>query len=405
LSQSSCTGKPNTKTIFTDAPKLISSAKNGRLYQTYASTPALNVLHVWGSPYDMGYSHGSLLKTQINEMFPQTMQWMADQVENLLPNLPEFLRKAIENYGIEAALFLNYEITKGYTPSYILDELRGISDGSGIDYNLIAAIHMLPEITQAACSIIGAWGDATDNKTHNGPLYQLRALDWATDGPFQQYPVTIIYHPDMGHPFSIMSWTGFIGTITGFSSVPLAISEKVWLEYKGYQNRFGYPFHFLLRDFLQFDNTTDDVVNRIEKTVRTCSIWIGVGTPPNDFKVIQYGYENFKVMDDRNFPSWSSHPSYKNVVYVDKHTQPSGDDCLGSVIGKDYGNINAINIFQKYTALSQTGDMQIAVYDFNNMYVYLSNAGIYDAKTKNVEKAYDRPFTRLDMKTLFNEKL
>jgi len=315
------------------------------------------------------------------------------------------LRKEIERYGIEAALLLNYEICKPYTPSYILDELRGLADGSGVSYNLIASIHMLPEITQAACSIIGAWGDATSKNKSHGPLFQLRALDWDVEGPFQKNPLTLVYHPDIGHPFSIMTWSGFIGSITGFSSVPLAISEKVWLEYEGYQNRFGYPFHYLLRDFLQFDNTTDDVINRIEKTVRTCSIWIGVGTPPNDFKVIQYGYESFKVMDDRNFPSWTGHPSYKNVVYVDKHTQPSHDDCLGSLIGADYGHIDALGIFQKYTAMSQTGDMQIAVYDFENMYVYLSNAGIYDDKTKTCEKAYDRAFTRLDMSALFNEKL
>jgi len=263
---------------------------------------------------------------------------------------------------------------------------------------------MLPEITQAACSIIGAWGDATNNNTHNGPMYQLRALDWETKGPFQKSPLVIVYHPSMGHPFSIMTWSGFIGTITGFSSVPLGISEKVWLEYTGFQNRVGYPFHFLLRDFLQFDNTTDDVINRIQKTVRTCSIWIGVGTPPNDFKIIQYGFEYFKVMDDRKFPGWKGNLSYKNVVYVDKHGQPSGDDCLGNQIGNDYGHINGLSIFQKYTALSQTGDMQLAIYDYQNMYVYLSNAGIYDTKTKTVAYAYDRTFTRLDMNALFNEK-
>jgi hypothetical protein len=42
------------------------------------------------------------------------------------------------------------------------------------------------QLIQAACSMFGAWGKAISNT--NGTLYQLRALDWSTDGPFQQVP-------------------------------------------------------------------------------------------------------------------------------------------------------------------------------------------------------------------------
>jgi hypothetical protein len=36
--------------------------------------------------------------------------------------------------------------------------------------------------------MFGAWGSATPN----GELLQLRALDWATNTPFQRYPLYIL---------------------------------------------------------------------------------------------------------------------------------------------------------------------------------------------------------------------
>jgi len=403
INYSQCSGQPNTLPIYTDEPKLMNTTKNGKLYQTYAEDPPLNIIHVYGSPYDMGYAHGLLLRNQIKELMPQVMQHIYDQVDQYINFLPDYIRKLIEEYGVEAALMLTYELTRSYTPQYFYDEIKGISDGSGVDYNTMLAIHMFPELIQAACSMVGAWGEATNNITKNGPLYQLRALDWDTDGPFQKYPLFLVYHPDQGHTFGILTWAGFLGTVTGISSIPMGVSEKVWIEYPGKQSRSGYPFHFLLRDILQFDNTTDDVINRVQSAHRTCSIWIGVGNPIDNFKVFQYAYEYFRVYDDRNYPEYSGHPRYKNVVYVDKHVQPSHNPCLGSLIENSYGSINALTLFQNYASLGETGDMHIAVYDFEKMLVYVSNAGIYD-KQKGAVPAYKRRFTRLDLNKLFNEK-
>ena len=35
---------------------------------------------------------------------------------------------------------------RDYTPSYFFEELRGLSDASGVDYNLLLRVHMLPEL-------------------------------------------------------------------------------------------------------------------------------------------------------------------------------------------------------------------------------------------------------------------
>ena len=84
----------------------------------------------------------------------------------------------------------------------------------------------------------------------------MRALDWATDGPFQDYPQVTFYHSmneKQGNSFANVGWTGWIGSITGMSEKQLAISEigvSFPDETFGRESRFGVPFTFLLRDVL-----------------------------------------------------------------------------------------------------------------------------------------------------------
>ena len=60
-----------------------------------------------------------------------------------------------------------------------MDEFKGIADGSGglVSEDLIRRINMVPELVQAACTIFGAFGNATAD----GKLYHLRALDFLPD--------------------------------------------------------------------------------------------------------------------------------------------------------------------------------------------------------------------------------
>jgi len=63
--QTNCQGKPNYQPIFTSDPVFVSSSTNGKLYMMKDVDPPLWVIHVYGSPYDMGFAQGTLLKTQI----------------------------------------------------------------------------------------------------------------------------------------------------------------------------------------------------------------------------------------------------------------------------------------------------------------------------------------------------
>ena len=44
---------------------------------------------------------------------------------------------------------------------------------------------------------------------------QLRALDWDTNGPLQEAPTVVVYHPDDGNAFANVGWAGWVASISG----------------------------------------------------------------------------------------------------------------------------------------------------------------------------------------------
>lgn len=395
-----CQGHPNTLPVFTGAPQFVSNVTNGKRYVLGETEPRTNIIQVYGTPYEMGFAHGKLLKDEINLMYPAFLEYIAQQINESLPDLPPEIRDIITKFGAPAALELTFALTKPFTPQRFIDEMNGLADGAGLDRQKVIQVHMFPELIKAHCSMLGAWGQASVG----GSLYQLRALDWGTDSPLQQWPTVVVYHPtEAGHPFSIYSYAGFIGTLTGFSSAPMAVCEKVWLHYNGTSSRAGFPWHFLLREILQFDHTVDEAIARLSAANRTCSIFVGIGDPQNMFRVVEYSHSPLIVWDDTNFPVYENHPHLHNVLYVDKHTQPSSDPCLSSLLQQYYGSLNASAIIQ-VAALLQTGDLHIAVFDFAQGTMYVSNASP-QTKSSPAVPAYDRAFLRVNMTALFGEAL
>jgi len=55
-------------------------------------------------------------------------------------------------------LDLNWKVALPFIPQRYIDEMQGITDGSEgkVDYDLLRRINMIPELTQAACTVLGA---------------------------------------------------------------------------------------------------------------------------------------------------------------------------------------------------------------------------------------------------------
>ena len=117
--------------------------------------------------------------------------------------------------GMQKALEKTREWTAPFTSQAYFDEVKGIADATGLNYDLLYHLQMFPELTKAQCSFFGAWGSAVKNK---GYSYQLRSLDFVTDGPFVEFNQVTVYHPtDGGHAYAQVGWPANIGALSGMS--------------------------------------------------------------------------------------------------------------------------------------------------------------------------------------------
>jgi isopenicillin-N N-acyltransferase-like protein len=315
--------KPNTLPISTAAPTLLRSVPNGHAYVAGAAGFEFNVVHVYGSAYEMGYAQGALFPAEVASMLNRTWDYMVSQVDSGLAFLPAWLAELVGDVALEVALDVLIDLTRPSTGPYIYEELHGLAAGAGVDYQKLARVHLIGELTQGDCSLIGAWGGATAG----GKTLQLRALDWDTNGPFRDYPATIVYHPTTpgAHPFVNVGLLAFIGTFTGQSSKQLGVSE-IGVSYPdttyfGTETFQGVPFVYALRDILEFDETYLDSVARLQHANRTCDLILAVGDgKAATARSFAYSGSELFVFDDKNLQPWNAtpntwHPRYPSVVW------------------------------------------------------------------------------------------
>lgn len=301
--------------------------KNAALYEAGPENARFPVVHVYGDPYEVGFAQGLLQKEYLTNFIKDTYSYFVNLVvDDMGDAIPEIFQEMIVLGGLNAALDWAAEVTAPFTPQEFYDELRGISDASGIDYQTLLRLNLYPELTKAQCSFLGAWGNAT---AATGHTYQLRSLDFDTTGPFKEYPQVTVYHPtDGGHPFINMGWPGTVGLLTGMSSAQLGISE---IGVANPDDSFGQgtpntprqkvqgePWMFVLRDISKYEDSLESAVNRVENANRTCNLVIGVGDGEAAMvNGIEYsGYVAIPYNDENQLPvSELWHEVIDDVVY------------------------------------------------------------------------------------------
>lgn len=400
---SDCDGEPNTNMIYTKPPIFVSSSKNGKRYLAGTGPDSLNVIHVYGTAYEMGFAQGQLMKKELGELVPTFDKYLDDVLINatdILKKIPKEWAEYIVSFGLDAALDLNYEFTKSYVPQRFIDEVQGIADGSGMSFKSIMRMNYVPEIIQAACSMFGAWGVATQ-KSLNGSLLQIRALDWDIHSPVRSCKAFIVYHPTEANSnsFANIGFCGLVGSITGYSNSSIGISEKVWLGHPENNARIGKPWTFALRDTLQFATDMDSALTGLVNTARTCSIHVGIGdSKTGQFRGVEYSAKQLNIYNWMTQPVYPQHPRLDSVVYWDKHPQPTHSYCLGALLQKYHGQISVENAIQTMAAAT-TGNVQAAVFDFSRNMVYVA----YERQDglPGPKFAYQRTFIQFDMNQLF----
>lgn len=212
------------------------------------------VLHLKGSPYEMGYQHGALLKESARQNFENILSMDEDKKVEFGP---------IEVKPTDAIKTI-VAMQRPFVPKEYFEELAGLSAGSGIKLDDVQVANFIPELFH--CSGFAIMNSATAD----GTLYHGRVLDYAIDWGLQDHAVIVVYEPEGGIPFVNVSYAGFIGCVTGMNAKSVSIGE---MGGGGAGHWQGMPMALLVRHALVKSETLDEALEIFEKTPRTCQYY------------------------------------------------------------------------------------------------------------------------------------
>ncbi len=216
------------KVVALAPPTQASSLREGKL----------RVLELRGSPYHRGLVHGKTLKSEIHQL---VKLWKAEIEAQYKVKADKFIADFLRQTNFQPAI-------KRWTPE-LLDEVRGISDGSGMDFNTIYAYQLADEewanwedVTGGEhCSSIGV------NRTATSPSFVAQNMDIPTF--YQGYQTLLRIKDEKSNLESlVLTVPGAIG-VNGLNSQAVAITCNTLLRLE--YSKDGLPVSFIVRGVLK----------------------------------------------------------------------------------------------------------------------------------------------------------
>jgi hypothetical protein len=327
----------------------------------------IRILYLKGTPYEMGFQHGRLLK------------------EDVQANVHRVIRLA-KTFASEDMMDETYDLMSPYIPIEEKEEMRGLAHGSDIPLRVIHWFHAVPEISeygpkrrflrrfkQESCSNIVALGKSTADSE----MYHLRVLDWIRMMGVQKRPVIIVHKSDSGNASATFSFAGFIGCVSGMNEKQMSFGEMGYGDPPG-ESLEGIPFIFLFRKLMREADTLNDVKGIINDSIRTCSyVYIITDAKPgNDVtnallfmtdrdRVKVFG-ENMALIDERDNKEY---PPIDDIIYGGAEMEESY-----KVLSEYYGKISPQILMKISQVISLKGNMQNVIFKPKTLEAWVSNA-------------------------------
>ncbi|MBN2008579.1 hypothetical protein JW960_04445 [candidate division KSB1 bacterium] len=218
----------------------------------------LKVIELSGSAYNRGFIHGQTLQREIRQIISQWSK--ATEAKYGLPLndiKDDFLRQT--DY---------VEAIKKWTPE-LLDEIKGIADGTGIDFDLIYLLQISEELDNCAphpdmfrCTSVSV------NKTDNSPT--IVAQNMEPPRFLHGFPTLLhIKHENAELESYVFTFPGFIG-LNGLNNYAIGVTANGLPDY--YAKSEGLPVSFVIRGILEKSTIIEalDFIHKIDHAKAQC---------------------------------------------------------------------------------------------------------------------------------------
>lgn len=233
------------------------------------------VLHLRGTPEEMGRQQGKLLGKQfavLRELY-----------------LKRFLGGAGTQLDAAKLAAMGFQ---QYVPKEYLDELKALAAASGEQYVDVLLANTFLDISRLThCSVVIAHKSAT----RDGRLLFARNNDFLPLGIAHKASlVTVYHHAGPGRrPFVAIGWPGIVGVLSGTNDAGLCVATLVSLTQQGVQP--GLPYCLMYRRVLELCATPDEAVALVERTRRTSANNLAVAGPRGEPVVIEFSPQRVAV--------------------------------------------------------------------------------------------------------------
>lgn len=214
------------------------------------------VLHLKGTPYEMGYQHGALMKEHVKQNLHHMLVVKAKEAPTV--------EIGPVKMSVRNAINMILKIQEPYVEKRYFEEIAGVAAGAGVNPQDALAANFIPELFH--CSGFALMNSATKD----GTLYHGRVLDYAVDWGLQDHAVLVVAEPEGRIPFVNITYAGFIGSVTGMNAEHISIGE---MGGKGLGHWEGRPMALIIREALETAKSLDDAIATFRDKPRTCQYY------------------------------------------------------------------------------------------------------------------------------------
>ncbi len=350
------------------APALAAIGGYGVVQTIGTGADTVKVLYTGGTPYEIGYWHGYLLKDDVKYVIDNTLPIAEDEA------------------GGAAALLLVWSFLQPFVPTDVMEELQGLADGAGIPISQVYEMHAIPDASEFDCSNFCAFGSATTN----GHTLQSRILDWSVDIMIQDRPLIIVAEPIGGFRYTNLTFAGMLGSIAGFNSRGIGIGEMGDEFDAAFQTLSGIPLEFFMKEVIAHSSTFEEAFTFMQNAHRTSSLWYMLGdanTPTARlFATSPVRFDNWGPGENMTHPDGRTAPGLPDLCYGGHYNEMLHDDLQAAWGHLDIDTMIAItrkNMMPK-------SNLMDGVWDLNTGEVWVAYA---EGETST---AGNRPFVYLD---------
>lgn len=184
------------------------ASPEAEVHGTLETVEGQRVLRVWGTPHEMGYAQGALLRDAIIDVLdgyaldvitPSQLEATA-ALFGTVADIPASVRQEAE--GIVAGM----KASGGAHIPRLQRDLRATD---------LLVMGAMTDLVAIGCSSLSAWGPSTQDAVHGQPMV-VRNLDWSDAAPLLRNQLVVVYQPSepTREPVVSVSFAGYLGCLS-----------------------------------------------------------------------------------------------------------------------------------------------------------------------------------------------